>query len=72
MTFLMRTPPSIGMPVRLAQMTLTALLLSTILMVSACGSDAPMQQQVNKNQAQFDSLLKHAQAIGVPQLKKRK
>lgn len=63
----MRTPPSIGMPVRLAQMMLTALLLGTVLMVSACGSDAPMQQQVNKNQAQFDSLLQHAQAIGVPQ-----
>lgn len=62
----MRTPPSIGMPVRLAQMTLTALLLGTVLMVSACGSDAPLQQQVNKNQAQFDSLLQHAQAIGVP------
>jgi L,D-transpeptidase catalytic domain len=64
----MRTPPPMGMPVRLAQVILTALLLGTMLMVSACGSDAPMQQQVNKNQTHFDSLLKHAQAIGVPGL----
>jgi hypothetical protein len=62
----MRTPRPIGISVRLAQASLTALLLGTMLMVSACGSDAPMQQQVNNNQAHFDSLLQHAQAIGVP------
>jgi lipoprotein-anchoring transpeptidase ErfK/SrfK len=55
------------MPVRLAQVILTALLLGTMLMVSACGGDASTQQQVSKDQAYFDSLLKHAQAIGVPQ-----
>lgn len=65
----MRTPQPtpIGMPVRLAQVILTALLLGTMLMVSACGGDASTQQQVSKDQAYFDSLLKHAQAIGVPQ-----
>jgi hypothetical protein len=65
----MRAPQltSIDMPVRLVQVALTALLLGTMLMVSACGSDAPVQQQVSKNQAYFDSLLKHAQAIGVPE-----
>src|SRR5579875_515126 len=60
-------PTSIGMPLRLVQVMLTTLLLCTMLLVSACGSDAPVQQQVNKNQARFDSLLKYAQAIGVPQ-----
>ena len=51
---------------RLAQAMLTALLLGSMFLVSACGDPSFMQQQANKDQTYFDSLLRHAQAIGTP------
>src|SRR5437660_4227909 len=55
-----------GMMPRLAQATLAALLLGTILVaVSACGGNPDLQQQAYQGQVALDHLLQHAQAIGV-------
>ncbi len=42
------------------------LLLSLTFIVSACGGDAHMQQQATQNKTMLDTLLQHAQSIGVP------
>jgi lipoprotein-anchoring transpeptidase ErfK/SrfK len=49
-----------------AQVILTALFLSTLLLTSACGANPQTQQQASQNQTKLDSLLQRAQAIGVP------
>ncbi|MBV9230557.1 MAG: hypothetical protein JOZ18_14705, partial [Chloroflexi bacterium] len=51
---------------RPAQATLTISLLMIVLLASACGGTAQVQQQASQNQEQLDRLLQHAQAIGVP------
>ena len=47
-------------------MPLALLLLSSMLLLSACGGDASIRQQANQDQARLASLLQHAQQIGVP------
>lgn len=54
-------------PSRIVSAALAAILLGSILSLSACGGDPSAQQQANKNQTQLDSLLKQAQTIGVSQ-----
>src|SRR5450432_2686556 len=50
-----------------AQVVLTALFLSTLLLTSACGANPQTQQQASQNQTKLNSLLQRAQSIGVPQ-----
>ena len=61
----MRTPRVGGLRSG-AQVLLTTLFLSTLLLTSACGGDPQVQQQANQNQTQLDTLLQRAQSIGVP------
>lgn len=57
----------VGMLPRLAQVTLAAILLGTILVaISACGGNTTLQQQAYQSQVALDHLLQQAQAIGVP------
>ena len=50
-----------------AQTVLLGVMVGLLLLTSACGGGDPkIQQQASQNKAQLDSLLKHAQAIGVP------
>src|SRR5581483_856661 len=57
----------VGMMPRLAQVTLAAILLGTILVaISACGGNSTLQQQAYQSQVALDHLLQQAQAIGVP------
>jgi len=51
---------------RIAQAMLALLLLSTTLLMSACGGKSQAQQIAQWTQARFDQQLKHAQQIGVP------
>ena len=51
---------------RIAQAMLALLLLSTTLLMSACGGGSQVQQGALQSQARFDQQLKHAQQIGVP------
>ncbi len=51
---------------RIAQAMLALLLLSTTLLMSACGSGTQEQQGAQQSQARFDQQLKYAQQIGVP------
>ena len=53
---------------RIAQAMLALLLLSTTLLMSACGGKSQAQQIAQWTQARFDQQLKHAQQIGVPAL----
>lgn len=62
----MRTQRQGSALTRLAQAALAALLLGCMLLVSACGGDAQVQQQATQNKTKLDSLLKHAKDIGVP------
>ncbi len=51
---------------RLASVLLALMLLSMLATLSACGGDTSAQQQAQQKQAQLDSSLQHARAIGVP------
>src|SRR5258708_935072 len=51
---------------RVAQPALAVLLLSIMVLMSACGGNAQTQQQASQNKTQLDHLLQHAQVIGVP------
>lgn len=52
---------------RTGQSVVTVLfLLSLTLLISACGSNSALQQQSSQDKSQLDTLLQHAQAIGVP------
>jgi hypothetical protein len=51
---------------RIAQGLLVALMLGIVVMTSACGGNAQLQQQASQNKAQLDSQVAHAQSIGVP------
>lgn len=51
---------------RIAQAIVALLLLSTTLLMSACGRGTQEQQTALQSQARFDQQLKHAQQIGVP------
>lgn len=51
---------------RIAQAMLALLILSTTLLMSACGGRAQEQQGAQQSQARFDQQLKYAQQIGVP------
>jgi len=52
---------------RVRAWSLIALLALTLsLFLSACGGDAQMQQQANKNKASLDAALTQAKSIGVP------
>jgi len=53
---------------RIAQAMLALLLLSTTLLMSACGGKSQAQQIAQWTQARFDQQLKYAQQIGVPAL----
>ncbi len=50
----------------LARGMLVVLLLSLMLLTSACGGDTHLQQQAGQDQGKLDSLLHQAQVIGVP------
>ena len=51
---------------RIAQAIVALLLLSTTLLMSACGRGTQEQQTALQSQARFDQQLKYAQQIGVP------
>ena len=51
---------------RIAQGLLVALMLGIIVMTSACGGDAQLQQQASQNKTQLDSQVAHARSVGVP------
>ncbi|HLI05403.1 MAG TPA: L,D-transpeptidase [Ktedonobacteraceae bacterium] len=51
---------------RVGQVFLVVLLFGLVILTSGCGGDAHLQQQANQNKTQLDSLLAHAQSIGVP------
>ncbi len=52
---------------RTGQSIVTVLfLLSLTLLISACGSNTALQQQSSQDKSQLNTLLQHAQAIGIP------
>lgn len=51
---------------RSIQVAFASLLLTLLLLTSACSGDAHVQQQSSQNKTQLDALLKQAQDIGVP------
>lgn len=62
----MRDTRSVHIPQRVTQTTLALLLLGLIVLTSACGGNAQVQQQANQDKTQLDQLTQHALAIGVP------
>src|SRR5579884_47354 len=65
----MHTPLSIRISRRvpsLARGMLVVLLLSLMLLTSACGGNTQLQQQASQDQEKLASLLHQAQVIGVP------
>src|SRR5579859_7446120 len=62
---MLKTYP-VHMPQRVAQRLLVMLLLGLTVLVSACGGDPRVQQSASQNKAQLDTLIQHAQQIGVP------
>lgn len=61
----MRTPHDTRALSNIAQTTCTVLLLGSMFLLSACGGDPALQHRAQTNQAQLDSLLTHAQTIGI-------
>src|SRR5579885_684575 len=51
---------------RVAQGFLVVLMLGLVVLTSGCGDDAHLQQQASQSKTQLDTLLAHAQSIGVP------
>ncbi|HKV01497.1 MAG TPA: hypothetical protein VJQ26_05195, partial [Ktedonobacteraceae bacterium] len=58
----MRTRRSI----RISQSILGGVLISMMLLITACGGSPQSQQQTNQNKAKLDQTIQHAKAIGVP------
>jgi hypothetical protein len=52
--------------IRSAQTILAGMLISLMLLTTACGGSTQSQQQVSQNKAKLDQTLQHALAIGVP------
>jgi hypothetical protein len=52
--------------IRSTQMILAGILISIMLVFTACGGSPQSQQQASQNKAQLDQTLQHAIAIGVP------
>ena len=51
---------------RIAQGLLVALMLGVVVMTSACGGNAQVQQQASSSKTQLDAQVAHAKSIGVP------
>lgn len=62
----MRDTRSAHIPQRVTQAMMVLLLLGLIVLTSACGGNAQVQQQANQDKTQLDQLTQHALAIGVP------
>lgn len=63
----MQKTHSVHLPRQVTQTLLLGVMLALLLVTSGCGSGDPkIQQQASQNKTQLDSLLKRAQAIGVP------
>src|SRR5947209_3118513 len=61
----MRDTRSVHIPQLVTQAMLVLLLLGIIVLTSACGGNAQVQQQANQDKTQLDQLTQHALAIGV-------
>src|SRR5205807_6071610 len=61
----MRDTRSVHIPRWVTQAMLMLLVLGLIVLTSACGGNAQVQQQANQDKTQLDQLTQHALVIGV-------
>jgi hypothetical protein len=52
--------------IRSTHIILAGLLISTMLLISACGGSSQSQAQLNQNKFKLDQTLQHARSIGIP------
>src|SRR5438445_7844440 len=52
--------------IRSTQTILAGVMISIMLLVTACGGSPQSQQQASQNKAKLDQTLQHARSIGVP------
>src|SRR5260370_9766831 len=60
------TSPTIARRHSKQSIIVTSMALLAMLLLSACGGNPQTQQKANQSKTQLDSLIAHAQSIGVP------